>query len=606
MMFWKKRRIIIIATTIITIIGIIYSFYIISPKYKASATLLIGKKVVSINDQEKENEPNELKTENIDNISKEELAYIVKSTIFLREIKDNLRIDITEEALRESIKIKKISKTELIEVSVISENSRLGSEIVNEIANTLTKRIEQLYNTPDIHVIDYAYPTEKAYNINHIRDILVFFIAGLMISCAYIYIIPKVDKSIKNVLEVETDVGLKVLSSIPNSNTKKNKNRLEIFENEEDPLKKSFDTLKTNIEFLNINNNNKVMLVTSCFSSEGRSYVTANLATIFAKEGKKVVIIDADMRKSIQSKIFNTNNIVGFSNYLSNLDKDGSEINDNINKIINETEIKNLNIITSGTTAPNHLELLSSDRLPKLIGELSGFYDLVILDGPPVLPLADSLVLTRLATSTIIVSLYKRTKKDELLKAKIDIQNVGGKITGVVLNGAKRVKVKKAKRAKEVKEKHIAGSKISIKLRIHDFKQKTALIFKNIRRYIGKRLKSLGIARLKINEEFNNYKLKTGEKQKIKQNQKLKKAEQMENRKELEIEEKTKIMRIREEEKIRKQKIKEIEREKRDFKKNERKSRKELDKQRQKEELRIKEELSEDNLYPKIKNLIRD
>lgn len=601
-MFWKKRKIIIITTIIVTILGIIYSFYLVNPKYKSSATLLVGKNTIPINDvNSMETDKSEIKSENTNVINKEEISYIVKSNALLSEVKDNLRIDVNEEDLKQSIKISKISKTELVKITVINRDSKLAADTVNEIANSLLKRIQQLYNTTEVHVVDYAYPSNEPYNVNHILDITVFFLVGITISLIYIFVTVKLDKRIKNVLEVETETGLKVLSSVPSANARKN--RLEIFENNEDIVKKSFDTLKTNIQFGNINDKeNKTVLITSCYSSEGRSYITANLGVTFAKEGKKVVIIDTDMRRSVQSKIFNVNNDIGFSNYLSNIDKDGNEINDNINKILNETEIKNLNIITSGSTAPNHSELLSSDRLPKLIKDLSNFYDLVILDGPPVLPMTDSLILARLVSSTIIVSLYKRTKTNELLKAKIDIKNAGGKITGVVLNGSKKIKTKRAKVKKE--EKVAPIDKIEFKLRFKDFKEKTALLFKNVKQYIKEKYKKITSTKVRMKEDYSNYKIKKEEEQKIKQEEKIKKAELKENRKELKIEEKTKFLRIREEEKIRQQKIKELEKEKKDIQKREMKSKKELEKQKQKEEIRIKEELSEDNLYPKIKNII--
>ena len=125
--------------------------------------------------------------------------------------------------------------------------------------------------------------------------------------------------------------------------------------------------------------------------------MSANLAVAFAKAGKKVILIDADMRRGRESKIFNIPNELGLSNYLSNLDKNGMEINERVNKYIKETEVKNLNVITSGNIPPNSADLLTSDRLKELLKELGVFYDLIIIDGAPVLPSPDSLILTRLA-----------------------------------------------------------------------------------------------------------------------------------------------------------------------------------------------------------------
>lgn len=137
------------------------------------------------------------------------------------------------------------------------------------------------------------------------------------------------------------------------------------------------------------------------------------------------------------SKLFNVPNNLGLSNFLSGLDTNGIEINERINKFINESTIKNLNIITSGTIPPNSAELLSTPKLKEMIKDLSVFYDVVILDGTSTLISTDALILTRVANSTILVSDCRKTKKDDLWRAKRDIQNVGGRIIGVIINNVK-------------------------------------------------------------------------------------------------------------------------------------------------------------------------
>lgn len=554
LVIWKNKKYIIIATIIIMILGGIYSFNNIKPKYRSYTNLIVGE--------------TDFHTYN----------RIIKSTSLLNEVKSRLKIDINEK----NIKVNKISKTDVIQISVIDENSQLASKISNEIVKVFSEKANEIYNINNIHIIDLAVPSEKPYNINHIRDILIFAILGLALSSAYILINSKLDTKIKKVSDIETTIGLKTLVSIPNAKLKKYKNKIESFEDsEKNIIKDAFDNLKSNIQFSSIKNKeNKSILITSCFSSEGRSYVTANLAVTFAKAGKKVVLIDADMRKNAQSKIFNIPNNTGFSNYLSNLDKDGNEINENINKVINETEIKNLNLVTSGSNTLNSSEIISSDRLPLLIKELNKFYDVVLFDGPPVLPLADSLILSRLVNSIIIVSLYKRTKKEELKKAKRDIQNVGGKIIGVVLNGAHKEKVKR-------------------KFTLKNLKRDIAERRKN--KKANKKPKLLSEGSDGFREELKNIKINMSEKKKMKEYEKVKKAEATENRKISEAEEKTKLIRIREEEKIRRQQIKELDQEKKEFEKGEKKRKKELERNKVKEEARIKEELSEDNLYPKTK-----
>lgn len=204
--------------------------------------------------------------------------------------------------------------------------------------------------------------------------------------------------------------------------------------NPKSPTAEVFRTLRTNIQFMNSKKTLKSLLITSTFPSEGKSWTSANLAVTFAKTGKKVILIDADMRKGRQHSIFGLENILGLSNYLSGIDENGKNENINVTKYIQRTEIPNLFLMPRGNTPPNPSELLASDAMLKMIADLEELFDLVIFDGAPSLIVTDSVIISRLVDSTIIVTKYNETKKDNLAKVKRDIENVGGKIAGVVIN----------------------------------------------------------------------------------------------------------------------------------------------------------------------------
>ena len=201
------------------------------------------------------------------------------------------------------------------------------------------------------------------------------------------------------------------------------------------PVSEVFRTLRTNIQFMNTNNKLKTLLVTSTLPNEGKSWVTANLAVTFAQAGKKVVIIDADMRKGRQYTIFEVSPRPGLSNYLSGFDiNTGEETSEDLANYIQETEIPNLYIIPAGNIPPNPSELLISTKMISLLDRLKEICDLVIIDGTPCELVTDAIILSRIVDSTVIVTAHKQTKKDDLQKIVTNIQNVGGKIAGVVLN----------------------------------------------------------------------------------------------------------------------------------------------------------------------------
>ena len=201
------------------------------------------------------------------------------------------------------------------------------------------------------------------------------------------------------------------------------------------PISEIFRTLRTNIQFMNSTGKLKTLLVTSTFPGEGKSWVASNLAVTFAQAGKKIILIDADMRKGRQFNIFDVSPRPGLSNYLSNIDEDDIESTEvDVSDYIQATEIENLDLISSGNVPPNPSELLVSSRTAHLIRELKTMYDLVIIDGTPCDLVTDSVILSRIVDSTIIVTAYKETKKDNLERVVKNIQNVGGKIAGIVLN----------------------------------------------------------------------------------------------------------------------------------------------------------------------------
>ena len=200
------------------------------------------------------------------------------------------------------------------------------------------------------------------------------------------------------------------------------------------PISEMFRTLRTNIQFMNTNKNLKTLLITSTVPGEGKSFVASNLAVTFAQADKKVVLIDCDMRKGTQHNIFDVNPKPGLSNFLSGIDADGNESENDLSKYIRETDVSNLYLLPAGNIPPNPSELIASKRMINMLKELSEICDIIILDGTPSLIVTDSVILSRFVDSTILVSAQNTTKIDDLNKIKKDIDNVGGKIAGVVIN----------------------------------------------------------------------------------------------------------------------------------------------------------------------------
>lgn len=199
------------------------------------------------------------------------------------------------------------------------------------------------------------------------------------------------------------------------------------------PASEVFRTLRTNIQFMSTSKKLQTILITSTLPGEGKSYVASNLAVTFAQAGKKVILIDADMRKGRLYSIFEVSPRPGLSNYLSGIDREEGEEPD-ISKYIQKTEVSNLLLIPAGNIPPNPSELLISPQMNNLLEELKEVCDIIIIDGTPCELVTDSVILSRIVDSTVVVAEAKNTKKDSLGRVISNIQNVGGKLAGVVVN----------------------------------------------------------------------------------------------------------------------------------------------------------------------------
>ncbi len=191
-------------------------------------------------------------------------------------------------------------------------------------------------------------------------------------------------------------------------------------------IAEQFRTLRTNINFSMPDQEMKTLLFTSAAPSEGKSTVAANTAVVFAQEGKKVLLIDADMRKPTVHYTFHLTNTIGFSNLLTR--------QATVEEVVKISKVENLDIITCGPIPPNPAELLGSKTMARIIEEMKNSYDIIIFDAPPVLSVTDAQILSNKCDGSILVLSAGQTEKDNILKAKEALISSQATIVGTVLN----------------------------------------------------------------------------------------------------------------------------------------------------------------------------
>lgn len=196
--------------------------------------------------------------------------------------------------------------------------------------------------------------------------------------------------------------------------------------NPKSPISEQYRTIRTNIDFSLADRDLRTIAVTSSGPSEGKSMTTANLATVIAQQGKKVLLVDSDMRKPTVHYTFRLVNTEGLSNLLTKKVK--------LSDIINKTNIDNLYVITSGPIPPNPAELLSSKAMQEFFREALDIFDTIIFDTPPVLAVTDAQILSSQVDGTVLVVSSGTTEKDAAFEAKDLLLKSKARILGVVLN----------------------------------------------------------------------------------------------------------------------------------------------------------------------------
>lgn len=211
--FWNKRLHIIVISVIAIIIGTIYSFYLVEPKYESYTTLVLVKDSTGTEESTTQTITSSdlgLAQNLIGTYSK-----LVKSKRTLRETINNLGINESEDTLQDKITVSEIEDTEMLKITVKDENPVQAMKIANEVTSVFAKTVSEIYKINNVHIVDQAEESITPCNINHTRDILIFFIIGIVISVIYVLIANMFDTTIKDSDDIENNTDLITLVSIP-------------------------------------------------------------------------------------------------------------------------------------------------------------------------------------------------------------------------------------------------------------------------------------------------------------------------------------------------------------------------------------------------------
>lgn len=245
-------------------------------------------------------------------------------------------------------------------------------------------------------------------------------VAGIVFGVGLAFFIEYLDTSVKTMEDVETYLQMPVLAVVPKNIA------LLINESADCPDAEAYRILRTNVEFNRKSPDANSITVVSGGAGEGKSTTLSNLAFTFAQGGYSTLIVDADLRRPSQHRIFGLTNDVGLTDYLTGqLD---------LEEVVRQTKVDNLFMMTSGPLLSDAVGILNSQRMVEFIEEAKSRFDVVFFDSPPILGVSDASVLASAVDLTIVVVQHRRFPRAMLQRVKQAVQNVGGNILGVVLN----------------------------------------------------------------------------------------------------------------------------------------------------------------------------
>lgn len=218
--FWNKRLQIIAIVLVFLIIGSIYSFAFVKPKYKSYTKLVLAQSGGVSNTEDAQGITQSDLTLNQKLVST--YSELVKTKNVLREVIKELSLTIEEEELRKNVTVSLVEDTELIKITVTNENALDAKNIANKIAKIFSERVSEIYNISNVYIVDEAEEATGPYNINHIKDIAIFMIIGLVISVIYVLLTNLLDTTVKSAEDIEKELGITVLASIPEIKDEKN------------------------------------------------------------------------------------------------------------------------------------------------------------------------------------------------------------------------------------------------------------------------------------------------------------------------------------------------------------------------------------------------
>lgn len=415
----KKYKWLIIG---IMVFFVLLSYYlstqIITPMYKADTTLFIGKEENDLGIS--------LSEINRNNVLISDYKNIAESRLIINQVMKNLNISIELKKFRKRMSIEIIDDSRLFIVSYESENPRIARDVANELAEQLSIGVLEIVGVKNIKIIDKALIPDEIETPKVLKNTVLGGFIGLTIGLIVFFILFLKNDVIHDIDSVVKDLKLTLIGSIPIFTDIKSKYQDTMtLINSNSYFSEAYKMLRSNINYIKANEKCKIIMFTSSSTGEGKTTTITHLAMTMANEGKKVLLIDGDLRKPKVHRKFNLKQIPGLTSIMYN----SQSLKKVVNRVLGEN---NLEVLTSGALPSSPDLILGSKNFKKFINDMKDEYDYILIDAPPVLYFSDPIILAQFVEGIVLVASMYETSKQDLRHTKEALDKVGANIIGLV------------------------------------------------------------------------------------------------------------------------------------------------------------------------------
>jgi capsular exopolysaccharide synthesis family protein len=356
---------------------------------------------------------------------------IVNSPAVLQPVIDELRLDTTVEALAKNVTASSPLDTVLINVQAKDGKPQQAADIANATAKQLGVVIEQL-ETPagstaspvKVTLTDPAAPPPGQSSPRPLLNLALGLLIGLALGLAYAFARESLDTRIKSIDDLTAIMGQAPLGAIAFDAKASGKPLVAL--DQRAVRSESFRSIRTNLQFVNVDKPPQVVVITSAVPAEGKTTSACNLAITMAQSGQKVVLVECDLRRPRVADYLEISGAVGLTNVLTGQTP--------LEDAIIPWNRGQLAVLTSGTLPPNPSELLGSHQMVALLERLKLTYDAIVVDAPPLLPVTDGAVIAHAADGAVLVVRHGHTTSEQVHRATEVLEQAGAVLLGTVVN----------------------------------------------------------------------------------------------------------------------------------------------------------------------------